>query len=98
MLDDKKLLQSFRLLWNNRSLPVVENERLTLEKAIKADLLDEITHPRLRKSHGRKLVAAINRILQSDLSDGEKIGLIDCYIQIFDKIQKEKEGEAFESN
>lgn len=88
-MDYEQLLSSYRVLWSNRSLPIEQNALYTLEEAIKKDILDEMTHPRLRKSKEKKLIAAIKRIIQSSLTEHEKLELIHIHMMIYERLMNE---------
>jgi hypothetical protein len=77
-----ELLDAYRSLWSNRSLPATENEAEdVLLDAIRRDLLDEMTHPRLRKSPYEKFSLAITRIATSSLHAKQKYELVRLYVQ-----------------
>ncbi len=73
------LLQQFRSLWSGRKLDSGGDSEQTLKEAIKRELLDEYTHPRLRRSLYEKFYLAVERILQSSLPAGDKLDLIEMY-------------------
>lgn len=79
MADYDYLLEQYRLLLHNRELPVEENSEKTLIKAMKSELKDEHTHPRLRRSLYEKFYSAVQRILQSSLALEEKLIFIEMY-------------------
>ncbi|MBB5355852.1 hypothetical protein HNR43_001830 [Anoxybacillus mongoliensis] len=77
-----ELLEAYRSLWSNRSLPATENEaEKVLIDAIRRDLLDEMTHPRLRKSPYEKFSWAIKRIASSSLDAKQQYELVRLYVQ-----------------
>lgn len=82
-----ELLKSYQSLWSNRSLKEVHNEELTLKDIIKAELLDEKTHPRLRKSPEAKFVQASKRIVYSNLSHEEKLQLLLLHHEVIEEIR-----------
>lgn len=82
----KELLQAYRKLWSNRALPVEDHEYETLQKAIKKELMDEMTHPRTRKNPHQKFHLAVKRILSSELNDEQKISLINMHLQVFEEL------------
>lgn len=86
MLDFDHLLNQYRTLWNNRALIVEENSETTLIEAIKRELLDENSHPRVRKNVHEKFYLAIKRISTSTLSKEDKLTIISLYIQVLEQI------------
>ncbi len=54
---DKDIAKAYQALWNNRTLPASTLEEA--EKAIDLELLDQRTHPRLRKSPEEKFALAV---------------------------------------
>jgi hypothetical protein len=90
-MDYDRLLASYRNLWSNRTLPLVNNSETTLEEAIKKELLDEMTHPRLRQRPEVKFVLALKRIFSSSLSDREKLDLIELHTKLFDRVLKKED-------
>ncbi|AST07034.1 hypothetical protein AF2641_09210 [Anoxybacillus flavithermus] len=77
-----ELLEAYRSLWSNRSLPAKENNAETvLYDAIRRDLLDEMTHPRLRKSPYEKFSLALKRIASSSLDAKQQYELVRLYVQ-----------------
>lgn len=83
----ENLLNSYRLLWSNRSLPAQIGAEHTLKEAIKVDLLDQMTHPRLRKRPEEKFLNALKRLLDSNLSSEHKIQLIQLHVEVLKSIQ-----------
>ncbi len=77
-----ELLEAYRSLWSNRSLPATGNEaEEVLIDAIRRDLFDEMTHPRLRKSPYEKFSLAIKRIASSSLDAKQQYELVRLYVQ-----------------
>ncbi|MEK4126529.1 hypothetical protein NSS60_06520 [Anoxybacillus sp. FSL W8-0382] len=77
-----ELLEAYRSLWSHRSLPATENNAETvLCDAIRRDLLDEMTHPRLRKSPYEKFSLALKRIASSSLDAKQQYELVRLYVQ-----------------
>ncbi|MGG3998218.1 hypothetical protein [Anoxybacillus kestanbolensis] len=77
-----ELLEAYRSLWSNRSLPATGNNAETvLYDAIRRDLLDEMTHPRLRKSPYEKFSLALKRIASSSLDAKQQYELVRLYVQ-----------------
>nr|WP_249310336.1 hypothetical protein [Bacillus sp. FJAT-49736] len=72
---------SYRSTWNNRLLrDDSKTAEEILKDAIKNELLDENTHPRLRKRKEEKFYYAIKRISDSPISDTAKAKLIGYYL------------------
>ena len=71
------LLVEYRRIWNNRLLETegIGSEE-TLVEAIKRELLDENSHPRIRKSKFEKYYSAIKRVMDSTISLEAKLWLI----------------------
>ncbi|MCG6172179.1 hypothetical protein JEG43_03185 [Anoxybacillus sp. LAT_35] len=77
-----ELLDAYRSLWSNRSLPATESDADdVLLDAIRRDLLDEMTHPRLRKSPYEKFSLALKRIASSPLDAKQQYELVRLYVQ-----------------
>lgn len=86
-MDYKKLLNAYRSLWVNRELKANEgNEKEILFEAIERDLKDENAHPRVRKTPHIKFYWAIKRIGQGNVSNEEKLGLIDIHLEIVEQL------------
>ncbi|WP_235867318.1 hypothetical protein [Priestia abyssalis] len=79
------LLNAYRRLWTNRSLQLNndKNEQDLLYETIKKDLLDEMTHPRVRQPANVKLQWAVKRIEDADLEQELKDGLLSLYHSIY---------------
>lgn len=85
-----KLLAEYRLIWNNRLLTASErSSEDTLMEAVKRELLDENSHPRIRKNKFEKYYTAINRIAQSTISNEAKVALIQLHNSVMELIIKE---------
>lgn len=82
------LLEQYRLLWNNRTLSLEESSENTLIKAIKRELLDENTHPRIRRGIHEKFYFAVKRINASSLSDTDKENLITLYVKVVEQLKQ----------
>lgn len=82
------LLSQYRLIWKNRKLDAIEsNSKDVLREAISRELLDENSHPRIRRSMLEKFYLAIKRITDSALSAEVKVELISLHIQIAEEIK-----------
>lgn len=84
-----ELLGQYRSLWNNRVLQVEKDSENTLLEAIRRELNDENSHPRIRKGLHEKFYFAIKRINRSSLSEHIKTQLIALHI----KVMEEQEGK-----
>ncbi|MCM3692680.1 hypothetical protein [Neobacillus niacini] len=85
-----ELLAEYRMVWNNRMLATSDrSSEETLKEAIKRELLDENSHPRIRKSKFEKYYSAISRITQSTISNETKVSLIHVHNGIMENLIKE---------
>ncbi|KQL53785.1 hypothetical protein AN964_09915 [Heyndrickxia shackletonii] len=83
----EELLDVYRKIWNNRLLKdEAKTAKELLNEAITRELLDEVTHPRLRTSKEVKFYYAMKRISDSKQSDSEKVELIKHYIKIMEEL------------
>jgi len=82
-MSEKNITDIYKKLWNERTI-----DPPSVESLIQIELLDEQTHPRLRKSKYEKFFYAIKRILQSNLDDDEKLVLIQIYSKQLDKLNE----------
>lgn len=57
-----------------------------LEEIIRIELLDELTHPRVRKTTVEKIQIAYERIENSRLSDNLKMKLKKLYMTVFENV------------
>ncbi|WP_110112344.1 hypothetical protein [Bacillus sp. CGMCC 1.16541] len=85
-MTSSQLLHTYKQLWSNRSFANEHdsNSGDVLYQAIEKDLLDEMTHPRVRKPPHIKYQWAIKRILDSTLTSDEKLALIEEYTNIYE--------------
>jgi hypothetical protein len=82
------LLEEYRLIWNNRLLEAVEkSSKETLLDAIKRELLDENSHPRIRKSTLEKYFSAIKRVSDSTVSLEAKLQLIKIHNEVMEELR-----------
>ncbi|TDL76845.1 hypothetical protein E2R56_01295 [Rhodococcus qingshengii] len=85
-----ELLAEYRMIWNNRMLDASDrSSEETLTEAVKRELLDENSHPRIRKNKFEKYYSAISRITQSTISNEAKVSLIHVHNGIMEKLIKE---------
>jgi hypothetical protein len=86
------LLEAYRSLWKNRSLTTEklneQESQLLLYETIAKELRDEMSHPRTRQSPEIKFYYAIKRIINSNLSEHEKLSLIHIHISVMEKIKE----------
>ncbi|OIU71349.1 hypothetical protein [Rossellomorea aquimaris] len=82
------LLKEYSSVWKNRDL-FDENQspEQILKEAIKRELLDQNSHPRVRKPISEKYISASKRILESGLSSESKVELLDLHIQMIDQLK-----------
>ncbi|MBT2704997.1 hypothetical protein [Bacillus sp. ISL-35] len=85
----EKLLDEYRMIWNNRRLESAQEPEEILRDAILRDLRDENSHPRARKSLKDKFFLATKRIMESSLSTESKVILIQLHLELADAIQLE---------
>jgi hypothetical protein len=81
------LLEAYRLIWKNRLLisEGTSSEKI-LKETIKRELLDENSHPRVRKSKEEKYLSATKRIIESDLTSEEKVSLIEVHLEMVSQL------------
>jgi hypothetical protein len=86
------LLETYRRLWMNRSLTTEtlneQESKTLLYETIAKELRDEMTHPRTRQSAEVKFYYAVKRIMNSDLSDHEKLSLIRLYMNVMEQLSQ----------
>jgi CRISPR/Cas system CMR-associated protein Cmr3 (group 5 of RAMP superfamily) len=72
-----QLLQDYRSIWNNRLLHTEgqESDQILLE-AIKREINDENSHPRIRRNKYEKFYLATKRIIEAPVSSQAKLDLI----------------------
>ena len=84
------LLAEYRLIWNNRLLASSDrSSEETLTEVVKRELLDENSHPRIRKNKYEKYYSAINRITQASISSEAKVALIHIHNGIMEELIRE---------
>lgn len=87
MADYDYLLEQYRTLLHNRDLPMEQSREKTLLEAMKCELKDEHTHPRLRRSLYEKFFSAVQRVLQSSLTLEEKLVFIETYKMLVEQLK-----------
>jgi hypothetical protein len=84
-----ELLSEYRMIWNNRLLASRDrSSEETLTEAVERELLDENSHPRIRKNKFEKYFSAINRITQSTISNEAKVSLIQLHNRVMEDLIK----------
>jgi hypothetical protein len=82
-----KLLVEYRMIWNNRLLDTQGScSESTLFEAIKRELQDENSHPRIRKNKYEKYYSAIKRVIDSTVSEEAKLILIKIHNQVMEEL------------
>jgi uncharacterized protein YprB with RNaseH-like and TPR domain len=77
------LLKAYRRIWKSRMLSIdAASSEQVLKEAIKRELEDTNSHPRVRKSIEYKYYTATKRITESDLSNDVKVKLIQLHIEM----------------
>ncbi|WGG43858.1 hypothetical protein [Rossellomorea sp. DA94] len=85
------LLISYRQIWKNRMLANNDvSPEQVLKEAIKRELQDANSHPRVRKSIEVKYYLATKRITESDLSNDDKVRLIHLHIEMAAQLMKDR--------
>lgn len=83
----KYLLGIYSKLWKNRILEEKDRQdEDILREKIKAELLDENSHPRVRKNRYEKFYLCVQRIHHSNLNDEEKNIMLSVYLEEMDKL------------
>lgn len=86
------LLREYRDIWNNRALTAMDkNSEEILLGAIKSELLDENSHPRIRKNRFEKYFSAIRRVMNSSISMEAKLQIISLHTNLMDELSGERE-------
>jgi hypothetical protein len=85
-MNNGELVQSYLKLWNNRKSPTEVNQVNWLKQQVKQELLDENSHPRIRKTVPEKFLLCTNRIQESSLTENEKKTLVSLYREVMDQL------------
>jgi hypothetical protein len=81
------LLEDYRTVWKNRILQTGDKAAEDILKdAIRRELLDENSHPRVRKPVNDKYVSSSRRILDSQLSPESKIDLLRLHMELVEQL------------
>lgn len=87
MVSFEDLLVEYRQIWNNRLLETEgKDSKEILVEAIKRELLDENSHPRIRKSKFEKYYSAIKRVMDSTISLEAKQRLIKIHNEAMEEL------------
>jgi hypothetical protein len=87
MVSFDDLLGEYRRIWNNRLLETEgKGSKETSVDAIKRELLDENSHPRIRKSKFEKYYSAIKRVMDSTISLEAKLWLIAIHNEAMEEL------------
>lgn len=81
-----ELIQAYQTLFSNRQSALMIETTSQLESAIQIELLDELTHPRVRKSPEQKLKIAYERIDKSTVNPAVKQQLKELYDSVFNEV------------
>ena len=88
-MDFGVLLNAYRSIWNNRLLRNNDlSDEYILKDAIKRELLDENSHPRIRKSKEEKMYLALKRIVESNVMAEDQFHLIKLHITNFIRVKR----------
>lgn len=80
-VDYVSLLNAYRSIWKNRRLSAeTGHEEKVLKEAIFRELKDKNSHPRVRRLPAEKYVLATKRIIESSMTDEEKVLLIKLHL------------------
>lgn len=75
-----QLLNEYRSIWNNRLLlNEGESSEKVLLEAIKRDINDENSHPRIRRNKYEKFYLATKRIMEATIPNESKFELIELH-------------------
>jgi hypothetical protein len=87
MMTSPELLEAYKNIYKGRLLELGGREPLVvLQEAIKRELQDEFSHPRVRKGPLDKFYLATKRISDSSLSAEEKVMLIHCHVEVMSEL------------
>lgn len=81
-----ELLQAYQSLFPFRQSTITMETLDDLQASIRIELLDELTHPRVRKSPDEKLKIAYERIDESNLNKDIKLELKQVYDKVYDSV------------
>lgn len=81
-----EIIRAYQSLFLNRHSAMNLETLEQLKAIIQIELLDELTHPRVRKTPREKLEIAEARIENSELNSTVKQHLIKLYISVFEDV------------
>lgn len=81
-----ELIQAYQTLFSHRQSVLELETTSQLESSIQIELLDELTHPRVRKSPKQKLDIAYERIEKSTVNPAIKQQLKELYSSVYNKV------------
>lgn len=84
---NEQLLQAYLQIWNNRGIQREDDAENVLKELIKRELLDENSHPRVRKNKYEKFYLSVKRLAESSLHPKEKVALLAFYISTMQDLQ-----------
>lgn len=88
-MNDRELLHILSKSFNNRKSNEQISDAEQLIIWIKEDLLDQWTHPRLRKDRHERFFLATRKIIESEfMKEDEKIHLLQKYIQQLNELRE----------
>ncbi|WML44986.1 hypothetical protein [Neobacillus sp. PS3-40] len=89
-MDFDFLLKEYRSIWNNRLLSTAEvtNSEQVLKEAIKRELLDENSHPRIRRNRFEKYYFSIKRVTDSSISTEAKLSLTKVHNELMEELKE----------
>jgi hypothetical protein len=87
-MEDQHLLDIFLSLWNKREVKEGSHTpSTTVKEMMKSELLDEFSHPRVRKTKEEKYYLAVKRVVDSDLKAVDQIRLIRLYTDVMESLR-----------
>jgi CRISPR/Cas system CMR-associated protein Cmr3 (group 5 of RAMP superfamily) len=81
----EQLLQDYRSIWNNRLLQEEQESEQILLEAIKREINDENSHPRIRRNKYEKFYLATKRIIESSIPYQSKLDLIYLHKKVMEE-------------
>lgn len=80
------MIKSFQILFKGRKFVEDIQSEQQIRQVIQSELLDELTHPRVRQSIDKKYLLAITRVQQSDLAEVNQQQIISLYEEEYAKL------------